>query len=402
MNFGQQSVRIRRMLRDPDGDIWNRSIIIDTFNDIQREIQIKTKFLENVSVVEIPPQYHYSYTHDWEWRFLPEDETKHYHCLRYSDQNGTAFCYQFEAEFLAGHTGTMSDEGYHVTHPWEVFMADAGEVVKFKFPADYHTTTYIAWDRKPLDYVEKKVLQRSDESYETTEGQPFCYYREDTLENDFILYPRPSTVEFNDDVIPQIEHVYTHDWESGLLDGTGEQFTKTDSTNNRTYIFKWEADPALEDFAGGRAMFHWELDSELGNLAIYTGTADEFGVSTNGFLSQEEGFDLDILEDADNVVLVYKSIPIDVSSDEDESLFPKFLRKYIEHGTLEQCYGANTDGKIASLAEYWRYRYMTGIGMIKRFMSMRKQDRVYQLRTMDRPPPRNMRHPRLPSSYPPI
>lgn len=402
MNFGEQLARIRRKLRDPEGKIWSRSLIADTFNDCQKEIQVKTRFLEDIDVIEIPPVYDVSYTHDWEWRHLPEGTDRAYHCLRYSEQGGFAFCYRFESEMYFGENNSLPDEGYHFTHPWEAFMptpdSGPGEPVRFKFPSDFHAAIYIAYDRKPLDYEQKRNIQVSDPSYITTDGEPFCYYREDDLDNEFVLYPRP---EANFDDETTITHVYTHSWEEGLLSGDGEMFGILDAVNERTYIYLWELGNTGQADVGIHSMF----ESEDGPLAHYaTGdSADVFGAigfREGDLLSQETGFSTDILDDQGNVVLIYSAIGQDISSDNDESNFPKFMRKYIEHGVLEQCYGSNNDGRIQSLAEYWRYRYMTGIQMINKFMITRKADRNYCMVSSDRPPMRNQRHPRLPSNYP--
>jgi hypothetical protein len=399
MNFSEQLARIRRKLRDPEGKIWARSLIVDTFNDCQNEIQVKTKFAQDIDVIEIPPVYDFSYMHDWEWRHLPEGIDRAYRCLRYSEQGGFAFVSRFESEMYFGRDNDIADEGDHFTHPWEGMMVSTpGETIRFKFPSDFHSTIYIAYDRKPLDFEQKKFIQMSDQGYVNTDGEPFCYYREDDLDNEFVLYPRPQA-NFDDETT--ITHVYTHSWEEGLLSGDGEMFGILDSANERTYIYLWELGNTGQADVGIHSMF----ELEEGPLAQYaTGdTAEVFGVTSfreGDLLSQETGFSTDILDDSGNVVLVYHATGRDVESDSDESNFPKFLRKYIEHGVLEQCYGANNDGRIQSLAEYWRYRYMTGIQMIKKFMITKKQDRNYCMVSSDRRPMRNQRHPRLPSNYP--
>lgn len=401
MNLSEQLARIRRKLRDPQGKIWSRSLIVDTYNDCQKEIKVKTKFIEDIDVIEIPPVYDASYMHDWEWRHLPEGTNRAYRCLRYSEQGGFAFCHRFESEMYFGRDNDLADEGTHFAHPWEGMMCDTpGETIRFKFPTDFHSTIYIAYDRKPLDFEQKKFIQMADQSYINTEGEPYCYYREDDLDNEFVLYPKPQA-NFDDETT--VTHVYTHSWEEGFLSGDGEMFGTLDSVNGRTYIYKWELGNTGQAEDGIHSMF----ESEEGPLAHYaTGdTAEVFGVAgfrEGDLLSQEAGFSTDILDDEGNVVLIYHAVGQDVESDADESNFPKFIRKYIEHGVLEQCYGSNNDGRIQSLAEYWRYRHMTGIQMIKKFMIMRKQDRTYRMVSSDGPSTRNMRHPRLPSNYPAI
>ena len=394
------------MIRDPDGDIWTNQLLIDTYNDIQKEVQVKTGYLQNVAVVEIPPSAQFSYMHDWEREFIPtEYQDTAYRCLRYSEQGGFAYCSQFEAELYHGGTGENSEEGMAFTHPWEAFMEAPNIPAILKFPTDFHSMLYIAYDRQPISYSDLGSILERDASYVNTGGRPISYYRVDNLDSEFVLYPMPTAV-FVDDEIPEVQYVYTHSWEEGLLSGTGEQFGQVDEDNDRTYIYLWELEIDDQDDYGTRAMFGFELDSSLGNIVMYVNgeLADVDGVITerpSSLLSSETGFDIEVIDDENNVFMAYKSIPTDIETQEDESDFPIFLRKYIEHGVNEQCFMANTDGQIASLADYWRFRYTHGINMIKRFMAKRKQDRNYGFRSQV-PIPRNMRHPRLPSNYPAI
>jgi hypothetical protein len=406
MIVSDQIERIRTMIRDPNGDIWTNQLLIDTYNDIQKEVQVKTGYLQNVSVVEIPPAAQYSHMHDWEWQHIPSEyQDNAYRCMRYSEQGGFCYSYQFEAEIYHGGTGENSEEGMAYTHPWESFMEAPNIPARLRFPSDFHSMLYIAYDREPVSYSELGPIQNRDQSYVNTSGRPICYYRVDNLDSEFVLYPQPTAV-FVDDVIPEIQYVFTHSWEDGLLAFEGEMFGRLDEDNERTYIYNWELENDDQDDEGTRAMFAFELGASLGNIVMYVDgeLADVNGVITEretSLLSSETGFDIEVIDDENNIFMAYKSIPTDIETQEDESDFPIFLRKYIEHGVSEQCFMANTDGQIASLAEYWGFRYMHGINVIKRFMSKRKQDRTYQFGTQTRIP-RNMRHPRLPSNYPVI
>lgn len=405
MNVSDQIERMRTMTRDPKGEIWSNQFYIDTYNDIQKEIQAKTGVLQNVAIVEIPPAAQYSYMHDWEWQFIPSEyQNVAYRCMRYSEQGGICYAYQFEQETIYG-DGTDAEEGMAYLHPWEAFMESPNIPARLRFPSDFHSMLYIAYDREPIVYSELGPILERDQSYVNTPGDPLYYYRVDNLDSEFVLYPMPSAV-FVDEAIPEVQHVYFHDWEEGLLEGNGEQFGQVDDVNERTYFYLWERAIDDQDDLGIRAMFSFELGASIGNIVMYVDgdLADANGVITDresSLLSAETGFDIEAVEDENNVFMVYKTIPTTLETQESESDFPIFLRKYIEHGVNEQCFMANTDGQIASLAEYWGFRYMHGINVIKRYMSKRKQDRHYQLRSQTRIP-RNMRHPRLPSNYPVI
>ena len=93
----------------------------------------------------------------------------------------------------------------------------------------------------------------------------------------------------------------------------------------------------------------------------------------------------------------------DLEDGSDESEFPRFIQKYIEYGTLERAYSANTDGKIESLGDYWALRRKMGLEAIKRFKGKRKTDRDYRLITKGEPTGRRHRkEPRLPDTYPAV
>lgn len=58
---------------------------------------------------------------------------------------------------------------------------------------------------------------------------------------------------------------------------------------------------------------------------------------------------------------------------------PSVFLKYIEYGTLERCFGADNDGFIPSLRDYWKMRKEAGIQAIHRMLRMRVKDRDYCL-----------------------
>lgn len=410
MNLGDQLKRIRRFLRDPTASIWGRSFLINLFNDAQKEMQIKTGFLEDVSVLPVPPSYQWSYQYDWETGYL--DGTKHHQALQFHEQGDFSFCHIFEPQIdFYGLSSDASDWGAHFTHPWEAWSnLGSGELVKIPFPKNFHAVQFMAYDRKPMDAIRRKDVTNTDTDYVNHTGEPRWYWREDDLDNSFIPYPRPSTVVWND-VVEQKNYgiVYTFDWEFtqlGVDDHFAANWTRTDSTNEREYIYRWEKDPGLDDF-GIRGMFLFEADFSLGGHAILYAdgdTTDVFGtfnVRTGSIFSQEEGIAVQVLDDVSNFLLVYDVNPDDLAFDADVSEFPQFLRKYIEHKVISRAYGANTDGRIQSLSDYWNYRYETGMQLVKRFMSKRKEDRDYRL-TTGIEPRRSSRHPRLPSTYPAI
>lgn len=397
MRYGSQVKKIRRFLRDPDARIWQSHYLLTTFNDIQREMQHLTGFLENVEAIRVPPSYQFSYMFDWEWPFLPDYLSRFYQCLNLYQQGGYVFCNRWEMQIEAGYEGTAEEDGTHITQPFEAWYLTCGDIIKQKFPPDFFKAKYIAYDLKPIVAVDKKqVMSASD--YKTREGEPFCYYREDDLNDDFILYPKPSSVVF-DDVVEQTDNEwsYSQEWEGDLV--VGEQFADG-------YIYFWEVPEYTGEDYGLRGMFLFEMGfsySGYYGMALYKDNEEPFGTMVHGeTMNQDEGIAVDIVEAENNLLLIYDAMARDIQDESDQSDFPEFMQKYLECGTLERAYSANTDGRIGSLRDYWGYRYQIGITMMKRYMIKRKSDRNYRLTTSTRPPNRNYRHPRLPDTYPAV
>lgn len=413
MNVGDQLVRISRFLRDPNNSIWSRAFLMNLFNDAQKEIQIRTGYLEDIEVLTIPPTYQWSYLFDWEWPFM--DGTKFHQALKYHEQGDFSFCYIYEPQIDFGFSNDAQDLGAHYTQPWEAWTSlGSGDLVSVRFPENFHSAQMLAYDREPLDAVTRKEITNKDSDYVLHTGEPRWYWRDDDLDNSFIAYPRPSTVEWHEVVEQQDpDFIYTFTWEFthlALASHFAQNWTRTDSVNEREYTYLWELNTGTVSDVGMRGMYLFEAgfsNAGQAGMVLYaegdtTDALGTFEARTGSLFSQEDGVAVEVLNDTSNFLLVYDVMPADVKFDVDESDFPRFMRKYIEHSVIGRAYGANTDGKIQSLADYWEYRFQVGFKMIERFMSKKKQDRDYRLITGQVEPRRASRHPRLPSTYPAI
>ena len=342
MNVVSQLTRIRRFLRDPNKRIWDDDYLINIFNDVSEEIQNKTNLLQQVTVIKVPPSYRWSYMYDWEYAYIPTTEKGFYQCLRQHQQADQVYCFEWELQQVWGITPDVTAQGSMFTHPFEAWFLSPDDAIKIRFPMDYRDTIYMAFDKDPIDFRSRKTIQQGDSQYLTTSGTPYYYYRPDTLDNSFVLYPRPTT--------------------SNWTDGEG-----------------------IALFNDGDD----QLDSETGFSVRRT---------YSGFTSNV-GIDLDIPSLDNNVFLIY-SVQLQKLTISDTSPFPRFLRKYIEYGVLAKAYKANTDGKIKSLSLFWETRYQYGMEVIKKYMAKRRADRDYVLNPMRMT--RRNKHARLPSTYPSI
>jgi hypothetical protein len=342
MTWGTELVKLRRLLRDPQGLIWTESFLRHLWNDVQRDFQTKTRALEDVVAQRVPAIYQFAFQYDWEWRFLPDDLSKFYQCL--SQHDDKVFCHRWEPQVITGLAADVADYGIHFTQPWEGCMGEVpGEVLKMKFPLNFGSMKFIAYDEVPLEATSRKAVQSANPSYITTEGTPFAYYPYDETEDGYVLYPRPGVNFVNE------------------LEGEG-----------------------LALYAEGD-----DEDDTVGVIAVREGSSD-----------LDSGAPMDVVDVTDSVFMVYEVSPPEVESLGDEPDFPGFLCKYLRYGVATRAYGANTDGRIRTLAEFWQIRYDLGIEFTRRWLRNRRQDRDYRLVTRGSPGRRSYRHPRLPDSYP--
>lgn len=346
MNWSSQRTRIRRFLRDPDGNIWSDALLLRLFNNEQQDIYDKTGVLEGIEAIRVPPRFSASYMQDWEWTHCSGEGHK-YQCLRYHHQSDTVCCFRWETQSLGGIDAGTADEGSAFAHPWEAWYAsEPGQLVPIWFPENFHSARLAAWDKEPISYAPIKQIQADDPSWVTRSGEPVAYTRRDSASNEFYLYPRPSAPVWDDDS------------GTGSVDYFGEE----------------------------------TIDSEYGAIIDRAGSlfSEDFGPAS------------DIISSSDNVLLIYDARPTDIASDTTESDYPVFLRKYLEYGVIAAGYMANTDGRIESLSDYWEWRKVLGIEAIKRLKQKRRVDRDYRFITQRIPGKRTRRDPRLPDGYPAI
>jgi hypothetical protein len=346
MSWGDDLTKIRRLLRDPNGNIWTDEFLRHTYNDVQKDFQHRTSIVEDFVVQRVPGVYHFAYMHDWEYEELPTSRSAFYQCLSQHDES--VVCHRWEPQQTAGISADVSDYGVHWTQPWEAFMGQTpGEPVMMRFPDNMRNLKYIAYDEEPIYALTKKRVQSTDPSYITTSGEPVGFYEMDDVDDAYVLYPKPSS-SFADE-----------------LDGNeGPAWYIEDDTE----------------------------DTETGTIGVRIGSTG----------TSNAGVPYDIIDTTNNVFLIYDVDPTDILTSWDEGDFPEFLKKYIRFGVIARAYTANTDGRIPSLGEYWKIRYLQGVKNTKRYRRSIVQDRDYRLTTKGGRSGRQFRHPKLPSTYPEV
>jgi len=411
MNWGDQLTRIRRYLRDPDGNIWSDSLLLRLYNNAQKDMQIEVGQLEDIQVFRVPSLYQESYLYDWEWRHTDNTAGYVFQALNFLDQQDMVYVANWEAEQITSTGATTNDSGWYFTQPWEAFMdgvTSPGNPPPVWASSEFDKAISVYYNRDPLEAYTKKQISIDDRTWKHRTGKEMGYYRSDTLDNEILLYPKPSTVSWTDfDYGPPIRAFsYSQSWEEAYMTGTGNGFTIADDTDEVTYNWEtnYKADPG--DFEYTDATTDTWIDiratSEYG-IAIFDedGDTQDLGlVVDGGYVEGLTGASTDILDWENNLLMVFTKVPTDIVLKSDISDFPKYLRKYIEYSVLEEAYAANTDGKIQSLEDYWNWRKKLAYKAIKTFSIKKRADRDYRLVTKGVPARAVRRHPRLPDTYP--
>jgi hypothetical protein len=229
------------------------------------------------------------------------------------------------------------DYGDRFTHTWESFYSsNPGSVVPVVLNSHFNKMKFLAWDELPLPGKNEREIAAVDPYYQTCSGTPQYYYRVDDYTNQIVLYPRPSDI-------------------------------------------RWEETTEGDVF------------DDDGGLVTDAGWLDETGL----------GLATDVIETEDALFCFYEAIPWEITDwTTSEFDFEDWMAKYIEYATLERAFGADTDGFIPTLRDYWKQRKEIGIQAILKFKRMRLKDRDFQLGAgMKVTQPK---HGRLPAGYPAI
>jgi hypothetical protein len=345
MMYSDNKTKIRRFIRDPKGNIWDDPMLLNLWNDEQRIFSREYGFNETPTILRVPPAYQMGYCHEWEWGHNQHAQGRTFRLGIYNRQTPAVCTAVWETQALGLGTGSDAEQGHRFTQPWEAYMVPTpADLTPVWWPSDFHSVVFMAFDNDPLEPIDFKRLTSQDISYRSYQGSPQNYVIKDDLSQEFYLYPRPAAV-----------------WDD--VDGSGVV--------------------VHTDFA--------TEDSETGTIVDATGAET----------SQNEGAAIDYLRADDNVLLVYRNRTEDIAENADEPGIPRYLQKYIEYGVIARAYKANTDGKIQSLADYWDWRKSISKEVLLRLRYKRLQDRDFRL-TGGRPPVRQRRGPKLPSTYPPV
>jgi hypothetical protein len=200
--FQDNLEKIRRFIRDPDGSIWDDSLLLGLWNDEQRLFCRQWGYLQIPATIRVPPHSHMTYLYDWENTYTAYTTGHVYQALVYNRQTPIVCCHVWESQEIGLGVGSDTQTGDQYTYPWEAFLISTpADMPPFGWPKDFHQVVLMAYDKEPLEYIPWKLLTCRDTDYKTYHGSPVYYTTRDDFSGEFYLYPRPSPVwndvEFN-------------------------------------------------------------------------------------------------------------------------------------------------------------------------------------------------------------
>lgn len=263
-------------------------------------------------------------------------EGDRYQCLFVNQADADCMTFPWEPTWFIDDDITTSG-GDGFTHPFEVhYVTTVAEPPAVLLHARFDKMKFIAYDREKIEPITERELRDKDRYYRSSVGTPSNYWRPDDYSN--LIYPYP---------IPSSATIAAPD-ETDIFDDAG-------GINTRSEV--------------------WLDESDYGLLTDHVDTTDAF-------------------------FMIYSAQPTDIIETTDEGDWPDFMTKYVEYATLERAYGADTDGFIPSLRDYWKLRKEIGLKALAKLQRLMLADRDYVLG--GQPSPHSSKRLRLPDGYPAI
>lgn len=339
ISLGSNLANLRRYLRDPDGTIWPDATLLMYWQKALVEVAQKTGVLVVAESRPWPPVFEWSITHRWEEQFLEENAV--WRPFWFAENLGITVTRQWEAAWNES-SATGDTSGVMVTQPWESAYATTEQVLPCKVGNHHFRTRFAAYDEEPIRQITQTSLGRHDSFYHKRRGTPTHFYWHDETRMEMALYPTPTPVI---------------------------------------------TDIAIGDIFGHSSSYQEGVSTAYG-ITLFRDDLTE--TATVGIVAQS-------VDTANALLLVYELYPI-VDSIYDETDAPEWLRHTLECAVLSYAFGADTDGFIPSLRDYWKQRKEIGIASAKRIKSAAMRDRVI---VRGGGVQRRARvEPRLPSEYP--
>jgi hypothetical protein len=350
----------------------------------------------------------------------------------------------WEVEFLDDLTPTTSLQG--ITAQWE--RVHSGEVqahFEFGFPKEHERVRRLAWDDKLLIPVAVREFDEVDDAWMRRVGEPTWWTtglgRSRTVEVyeirtdyeqgwELFAYEQGIPREFSGrsysvqvgSGFPGTSYGYTTSGDAdgitretpALLSGLGWRFTFAATPTSLGFgTFQWEEDHlegATLRSSVVAASYSWE--DEFGGPTIH------FGVGLVRGASSPDRQYLPLVTDATVMSLLGSArdwrstenalsalevvIPQqDLTEDDEPSLIPEQMQKYLRYYVLSRAFGREGEGQKPEMAAHYEARFKRGVALLKRLADVAHKDRIYARDMPSEAPPRPPLV-RLPSNFPSV
>jgi hypothetical protein len=174
-------------------------------------------------------------------------------------------------------------------------------------------------------------------------------------------------------------------------------YWRPDNYHNEVVLYPHPVSPSLQGFPTAADVFAVEGATVgtyiVGTSKLITSDDDELDTGDTGMM-------IDVVTLDDAFFCVYEPIPTPVDDTTSKTDWPDWIVPAVEYATLERAYGADSDGFIPSLRDYWAMRKEAAIQALRRFKRARLNDREFVIgRGLEKS---NRSRARLPAGYPAI
>lgn len=342
MLLSESLVRIRRILRDSEGAVFNDGALIRLWNETQAKFALESGLLETHTTLQVPPTTWMTYTHRWEEEFISGPST-----LIYNFLSPYTYTQPWEPVATVGESPEVTG-GFTCTHGWESFYANVQNRIPHYFPEDFILPSFMAYDQKPIEFVSRKDVEKGNTAFKTHTGIYPSVYIDDTESGVFYLYPKIISAYGIDDVIGEFGELG--------YDSSGELSFASDY---------------------GCVVFDTERD-----------LSSNYGVGT--YLQGQE----------DSIYLVYTYKPKELTSLDSEIEFSRWCVKYIECGVLSRLFKMESDLYNLTLSKHFFSRYELGLEVTRKLKSKVRTLRTYVRESLQGVVGGQRRLADLPSHYP--
>ena len=422
------------------GTLWSRNELLRWFNNGYEEFLRVSACVRRFAMIDVPPRYAFTYTHEWEVRFTNQGPSR---MMAFPALNAKRRCTAlWEVQHLEGVTPSAARVG--LTQDWErSHQTDVDHHFIFALPQNHEIVLRVAWDHKKLFPVTVRELDSLDTGWMRLVGEPRWWTNGTGRINSVEVFevrtdygqayahweyehgvPRgfDGSRTYAVDSTVENGYAYTTSGDSQaltlsnprLLSGVGSRVTRKASDSATSFCMQtWEEDTveaASTIRTGGTiGTYRWEylqhgadaVSFGVGTIRSITSAdrwywAQNQGMSTNNMLGIVRGF-----ASSEDAVEVTEVVVPDVDLQEEDSpdLLPTQAQKYLRFYVLSRAFGRTGPGQNFKLAGHYEQRFERGVQFFKKLADVAYKDHVYTREMADDRDPSRVSFVRFPSTF---